>query len=145
MTPVRLDFRPGDLFHYGMSAPGGGLLWGRFAYREIRSPGLIVFVISFSDEKGGLTRSPFHSHWPLQVMYRLTLDAYDDWTRITLTGHPLEAADDEHRVFVDGFDSLRKDVQGALDRLGDYLARETGMPVSGRTRPASRPMAPRRF
>ena len=53
-----MDLRPGGMYHYGLEAPDGNTMWGRFVYREIAAPERIVFVNSFSDEKGGLTRHP---------------------------------------------------------------------------------------
>lgn len=68
-----LDFRPGGMFHYGMRSPKGEEMWGRFVYREIVKPERIVFINSFSDAKGGLTRAPFAGNWPLEVLNNLTL------------------------------------------------------------------------
>ena len=33
----RVDLRPGGMFHYGMTAPDGSEMWGRFLYREIEA------------------------------------------------------------------------------------------------------------
>ncbi len=35
----RLDFRPGGIFHYGVKAPTGHMMWGKFNYRENRADG----------------------------------------------------------------------------------------------------------
>ena len=37
---------------------GNLVLWGIFNYREIVQPERLVFVNSFSDESGGVTRHP---------------------------------------------------------------------------------------
>ena len=34
----KVDLRPGGMFHYGMTAPDGSEMWGRFIYREIDRP-----------------------------------------------------------------------------------------------------------
>src|SRR6201994_4698471 len=44
-----LDFRPGGRFHYGMRAPTGDEMWGKFDYREIAPMKKIVFTSSFSN------------------------------------------------------------------------------------------------
>ena len=31
-----LELKPGGMFHYGMRAPTGQEMWGKFVYREIR-------------------------------------------------------------------------------------------------------------
>jgi uncharacterized protein YndB with AHSA1/START domain len=68
MQKLSLDFRPGGVFHYGMSSGNGQMMWGRFVFREIVRPERIVFVLSFSDEAGGVTRAPFNPHWPLEIL-----------------------------------------------------------------------------
>ncbi|MFL5006133.1 MAG: SRPBCC domain-containing protein, partial [Microvirga sp.] len=50
----KMDLRPGGTYHYGMRAPDGTPMWGRFVYREIAAPERIVLVNSFSDEAGGV-------------------------------------------------------------------------------------------
>jgi uncharacterized protein YndB with AHSA1/START domain len=64
----KLDLRPGGIFHYCMQSPDGQEMWGRFVYREIVAPERIVHINSFSDDKGGITRAPFSSTWPLEVL-----------------------------------------------------------------------------
>jgi uncharacterized protein YndB with AHSA1/START domain len=66
-----IDLRPGGIYHYSLQAPDGTAMWGRFAYREIAAPERIVYVSSFSDEKGGLTRHFMHEKWPLELLSTL--------------------------------------------------------------------------
>ena len=54
----KMDLRVGGTYHYGMKAPDGGTMWGKFVYREIVPQERLVFINSFSDEKGGITRHP---------------------------------------------------------------------------------------
>ena len=55
---AKMDLRPGGSYHYGMQSPDGNTMWGKFVYREIVPQERIVFINSFSDEKGGITRHP---------------------------------------------------------------------------------------
>jgi uncharacterized protein YndB with AHSA1/START domain len=48
-----IDLRVGGIYHYGMIAPDGSPMWGKFVFREIVAPERMVFVNSFSDEAGG--------------------------------------------------------------------------------------------
>jgi uncharacterized protein YndB with AHSA1/START domain len=66
MPGAKIDFRPGGTFHYCMEAPNGEEMWGKFVYREIVAPERIVFVSSFSDEDGEVTRHPLSPDWPLE-------------------------------------------------------------------------------
>ena len=56
---VKLEMRPGGIFHYAMQFKPGHDTWGRFVFREIAAPERLVFVNSFSDANGGVTRAPF--------------------------------------------------------------------------------------
>jgi uncharacterized protein YndB with AHSA1/START domain len=79
----KVDLRPGGRFHYGMSAPDGSDMWGRFVYREIDPPRRLVFITSFSDPDGGLTRHPGHLHWPLQLLSTVTFRKAGNRTTVT--------------------------------------------------------------
>ena len=50
---VKVDLRPGGVFHYAMTYQPGHEMWGRFVYREVAAPERLVYVSSFSDEAAG--------------------------------------------------------------------------------------------
>ena len=54
----KMDLRVGGTYHYGMQTPDGKAMWGKFVYREITPPERLVFINSFSDEAGSVTRHP---------------------------------------------------------------------------------------
>lgn len=117
-----LDFRAGGMFHYSMTAPNGQIWWGRFAYREIEKPNRIVFVSSFSDEAGGVSRAPFSPIWPLEVLNDLRFTEQDGKTTVSLRGGPLNATEEEREMFEGMFDSMKQGFGGTFDQLEDYLA-----------------------
>jgi uncharacterized protein YndB with AHSA1/START domain len=98
-------------------------MWGRFVYREIVAPERIVFINSFSDEDGNITRAPFSSTWPLEVLNTLTLSEHEGKTTLTLRGGPINATEEERKTFEAGFDSMRQGFTGTFDQLADYLAK----------------------
>src|SRR5215468_4023862 len=55
---LKLDLRPGGVFHYAMAFQPGHEMFGRFIFREIDAPERLAFVVSFSDAEGGITRAP---------------------------------------------------------------------------------------
>jgi len=118
----KLDLRPGGLFHYSMRASEGIEIWGKFVYREIYAPERIVFVSSFADESGNLTRHFANPTWPLEVLNTLTFCEQDGKTTITLKCHPIEASDVERKTFRDGHKSMHQVLLGTLDQLAEYLA-----------------------
>ncbi len=123
MQTIKLDLRPGGVFHYSMRSPDGRETWGKFVYREIVPPDGMVFVNSFSDETGNLVRHPFSSTWPLEVLNTLTLAQHDDQTRLTLAGGPINASEEERETFAAGHASMQKGFGGTFDQLAEYLAK----------------------
>jgi uncharacterized protein YndB with AHSA1/START domain len=122
---ITLDPREGGMFHYAMGFQPGQEMFGRFIYRELIAPERIVFVNSFSDAAGGITRAPFpqlKNVWPLEVLNVMTLTQEGRKTRLDLRGHPINATDDERKAFAGHFDSMRQGFGGTFDQLAEYLA-----------------------
>jgi uncharacterized protein YndB with AHSA1/START domain len=123
---LKFDLRPGGVFHYAMRFSTGKPMYGKFVYREIAAPERLVFVNSFSDPEGGLTRAPFpqlQGNWPLEVLNHLSLTEADGRTALTLRGHPINATPAEIAAYVGMFDSMRQGFGGTFDALADYLAK----------------------
>jgi uncharacterized protein YndB with AHSA1/START domain len=123
MTVAKMDLRPGGVFHYGLRSPDGHEMWGRFVYHEIAAPGRMVFINSFSDEKGGITRHPMSATWPLQVLNELTLTEQAGKTTLSIRGGPYSATEEECTTFEDGKDSIHKGFDGTFSQLDEYLAK----------------------
>jgi uncharacterized protein YndB with AHSA1/START domain len=123
---LKLEFRPGGMFHYTMSFQPGHEMYGRFIYREIVAPERIVFVISFSDPAGGITRAPFpqlKDKWPLEVLNVVTFTEQGGKTTIALRGHPINATEDERKMYAANADSMRQGFGGTFDQLAGFLAK----------------------
>jgi uncharacterized protein YndB with AHSA1/START domain len=123
MLNCKLVLKPAGIFHYCMRTPDGTEMWGKFVYREIVAPERIVFVNSFSDEKGNVTRHFLHQRWPLEVLNTLTLTEKGGQTTLTLRGGPINATEEERKTFEEGFTSMHKGFSGTLDQLAEYLAK----------------------
>ena len=117
-----LDLRPGGLFHYGMKAPTGQEMWGKFVYREIVKPERIVFTNSFSDKDGNTTRAPFAPNWPLEVLNVIEFVEQGGKTVLNMAGSPFNATAEEEEMFDKMRPSLDAGFKGTLDQLADYLA-----------------------
>ena len=66
-------------------------MFGRFVYREVAAPERLVFVNSFSDAAGGITRAPFpqlDGKWPLEILNVVTLTEEGGRTTVSLRGGP---------------------------------------------------------
>lgn len=119
----KMDLRPGGSYHYCMRTPDGHDMWGKFVYREIVKPERIIFVNSFSDEKGGLTRHPMSPSWPLEMLSTITFAEHAGKTTVTVRWAPLNPTEEERKTFEGGFDSMRNGWSGTMDQLAAYLTK----------------------
>ncbi len=119
---ARLDVRPGGIFHYGIGMPDGSKIWGRFVYHEIEKPSRLVFVDSFSDEKGGITRAFFSENFPLEILNVVTFTESGGKTTLRLEGNPINPTDEELAAFEGMHKSMEQGFGGTFDQLNDYLA-----------------------
>jgi uncharacterized protein YndB with AHSA1/START domain len=121
-----LDFRPGCIFHYGMRAPDGHEMWGKFNYREIVPQEKVVFTNSFSDKDGATTRAPFAADWPLEVLNTVLFTEHNGKTTISMSGAPFNATAAEQARFDAMRESMNQGFTGTFDQLEAYLAAPRG-------------------
>lgn len=122
---IKLDLRPGGMFHYAMQYQPGRDIFGRFIYREIVPPERLEFINSFSDPDGGITRAPFPQlggTWPLEVHNVVTLAESGGKTTLNLRGTPINATEQERATFAGMTDSMRQGFGGTFDKLAEHLA-----------------------
>jgi uncharacterized protein YndB with AHSA1/START domain len=119
----QLDLRAGGTFFYSMQTPDGKSMWGKFVYREIVAPERIVFVVSFTDEKGNPIRHPMSATWPLEVLSTLTLTEEDGKTVLKMEGVPINATEEERKTFEDGHAGMQHGWSGTMEELAAFLAK----------------------
>ena len=118
----KVDLRPGGVFHYGMTTPEGKDVWGRFTYREIKAPERLVFIVSFSDPKGGVTRHPWSPNWPLETLSTVSFEAQGGKTKVTVQWVPADSATEtERKTFDEGRDGMKQGWGGTFEQFSDYL------------------------
>jgi uncharacterized protein YndB with AHSA1/START domain len=121
---AKMDLRVGGTYLYGMETPDGKTMWGKFVYREITPPERLVFINSFSDEAGGLTRHPLSPTWPLQMLSTFTFEEQPGGkSKFTVRWSPYEASDEERKTFDAGHDSMKGGWGGTMDQLEAYIAK----------------------
>lgn len=116
-----LDLEPGGLFHYCMESPQGQVMWGRMVFREIVPKERLVFINSFSDEAGGLTRHPLNEEWPAQIHSTITFTEENGQTTVTVEWTPYDATESECETFDEGSDSMQAGWTGTFDKLDAHL------------------------
>ncbi len=123
MIAINVDLRPGGVFHCGMRSAEGYKMWGKFTYQEIVPQQRIVFVNTFSNEAGGVTRHPIVPTWPLETLITITLDEADGKTNFGVRWAPHNATEIERKTFDVAHVGMKATWSGTLDRLGAYLAK----------------------
>jgi len=119
----KLELKPGGIFHYSMGDDSGFRMYGIFVYHEIQAPDKIVFVNSFADANGNITRAPFSGTWPLEIMNVWTLTEENGKTILRLEGGPYNATAEEQATFESMFDSMNEGFGGTFNQLDAYLER----------------------
>jgi uncharacterized protein YndB with AHSA1/START domain len=122
MPAAKLDFRPGGMLHYCLESADGTEMWGKFVYREIVKPERLVFVNSFSDEDGNITRHPFSPTWPLEMLSTITFTEEKGRTTVTIYWVPLNPTESERKTFEGARDGMKQGWSGTFEQLAEYLA-----------------------
>ena len=120
----KVDLRPGGTFHYGMTAPDGKDMWGKFIYREIAAPERLVFIVSFSDPNGGVVRHPWNANWPLETHSTITFEAQGAKTKVTVQWIPADSSTEiERKTFDEGREGMKQGWGGTMEQFAAYLAK----------------------
>ncbi len=121
MKECKLDLRPGGIFHYCLRSADGRDMWGKLVYREVVTPERLVSVVSFSDEKQGVTRHPLSPSWPLETLATVTFTEEDGRTTLMVRWAAFNAREEEKRTFDSSHDGMRQGWTGTMDQLAEYL------------------------
>lgn len=121
-TIHEMDVRVDGVWKHTMRGPDGTEYLNKSIFKQIVKPEKIVFVNSFSDEKGGLTRHPFSPTWPIEMLTTIRFSEDHGKTTVDIQWLPIEANEEERKTFDEGRDSMKQGWTGTLDQLTDYLA-----------------------
>lgn len=123
---LRHELKPGGVLLSSMIA-NGHEMWGKHVYREVIPISRLVWVHSFSNEKGELARHPMAPLWPLELLTTLTLEEMGQKkTKLTLTWVPINATAEEREVFRQAKPSMQGGWSGSFDQLDAYLTQTLG-------------------
>ena len=121
---AKMDLRAGGTYHYGMRMQDGKEMWGKWLIREVTPPERLVFVNTFSDAKGGLTRHPFAPDWPQQMLSTITFAEQGGRTTLAIRWEPIDASEAELKTFDNGRESMKQGWGGTFENFTAYLARK---------------------
>lgn len=118
------DFRPGGVYHYGLSSGQGNEMWGKVTYKEITPPNRLVYLQSFSDPQGGLSRHPLAPQWPMEMVTVMDLiPEGEKQTRLKISWIYAGFEDAEADSFRAAHDGMKGGWTATLDCLAAYLAK----------------------
>ncbi|MGE0252143.1 MAG: SRPBCC domain-containing protein [Dongiaceae bacterium] len=120
----KMDLRVGGAYHYGMGMQDGKTVWGKSVYQEITPPSRLVFINSFSDEKGGTTRHPLSPNWSLEMMSTITFEDEQGGTLLTVQWAPHNATPIEAKTFAENHESMKQGWSGTFDQLEDFVRKK---------------------
>lgn len=119
---AKADFRVGGTYHYGLEGPNGMQMWGKQAFREIVPNEKLVYVQSFSDKDGGVTRHPAAASWPLEMLASTTFeDAGKGKTKVTTTWQPYNSDAAGNETFDQARAGMEQGFGGMFVKLESYL------------------------
>lgn len=117
----KTDLRVGGTTLYNLINPDELEIWGKQVYREIAKFDHLVYVNSFSDARGGLSRHPLLPTWPLEMLTTVTFKENNGKTNITVEWLPINANEKEIRTFDLSHDDMNQGWSGSFDQLEEYL------------------------
>jgi uncharacterized protein YndB with AHSA1/START domain len=120
---TKLEVKPDGVFHYSQESKDGHVMWGKFVFREIKSPEKLVYTNSFSDEEGNTVRAPFNNNWPLEILNTLTFTENKGKTTLTMIGIPVSPNEEEVKTLEQSQEMVQKGFEGTFDQLDDYLSK----------------------
>lgn len=78
-TIPKMEVKPGGIWHYCMTGPGGEEAWCKAVYQEITPPERIVYIDNFADAEGNVnTEMP-------TLRITVTFEEYEGKTKLTDT------------------------------------------------------------
>lgn len=117
----KADMRSGGEMVYGMQAPDGSRMWGRWTFRQLTPPERIVLVFSFVDEQENAIPHPFVPNLSVEMLSTTTFEEKNGQTLMTLRSRALHATEEGKMAFHKLFAGMEKGWGGTLDQLDAYL------------------------
>ena len=120
MTVIKLDFRPGGMFHYKMDYQGK-INYGRMIFQKIQPHDLLEITNAFADENANPIKAPFDIELPIEIFYRFVFTESNGTTTITMTGTPVDPTQKQLEGFHSIDSSMREGFGATFNQLSLYL------------------------
>jgi uncharacterized protein YndB with AHSA1/START domain len=118
-----MTFTAGGVYRYGLEGPNGMQMCGKQSFREIVPNEKLVYIQSFSDKDGGVTRHPMSATWPPEMLVTVTFEKLrPNQTLLTLTWSPYNSDVAGNAAFEQGRASMEMGFAGMFAKLDEYLS-----------------------
>jgi uncharacterized protein YndB with AHSA1/START domain len=118
-----MNFKRGGHYHFSMIAEDSNESWGKLHYIDIVKNTRLIYVTTFSNAKGEITRHPMAPMIPAELMTTVNFIKIDEHnTKIEIRWYPLNALPEEIKMFNDFHASFNMGWTGSLDRLEKVLS-----------------------
>ena len=119
---VELDLRPGGTFLYVMRMPDGREMCGKWIYREIVAPELLVVVHFTTDDSGQPIPHPYDPSLPPEMLTTSRFIERAGRTVLELRSVPINETGAQRAAFNKLADAMEEGFNNSLDLLDEYLA-----------------------
>jgi uncharacterized protein YndB with AHSA1/START domain len=116
-----LDLRPGGTFLYRMRMPDGREMLGKWIYREIVPPELLVVVHFTTDDTGRPIPNPYDPSLPPEMLTTSRFTEHAGRTTLTLRSVPINETRAQREAFNKLADAMEEGFNNSLDLLDEYL------------------------
>ena len=117
-----MDFKRGGHYHFSMIAEDKNESWGKLYYIDIVKNTRLIYVNTFSNAKGEITRHPMAPLMPAELLTTINFIKVDDNnSKIEIRWYPINALPEEIKMFNDFHGSFNMGWTGSLDRLESVL------------------------
>ena len=117
-----MNFNRGGYYHFSMIAEDKNESWGKVYYIDIVKNIRLIYVTTFSNAKGEITRHPMAPLMPAELLTTVNFIKVDDHhSKIEIRWYPINALPEEIKMFNDFHGSFNMGWTGSLDRLESVL------------------------
>ena len=120
---LELDLRPGGTFLYVMRMPDGREMCGKWVYREIVAPELLVVVHFTTDATGKPIPHPYDPNLPPEMLTTSKFFEHRGKTTLELRSVPINETPAQREAFNKLADAMEEGFNNSLGLLDEYLAK----------------------
>jgi uncharacterized protein YndB with AHSA1/START domain len=117
-----MNFCRGGYYHFSMIAEDGNESWGKLYFIDIVKNVRLIYLNTFSNAKGEITRHPMAPTMPAELLTTINfISTSEVTTKIEIKWYPINATPEEIKLFNEFHGSFKMGWTGSLDRLESII------------------------